>query len=54
MYFTCLLCYDHHCVFTSKCVGKNNLFLFKTFIGSIVMSFIAIIIGAIMTLGYHQ
>lgn len=28
----CILGYDHHCPWTSKCIGKNNLCRFYTFL----------------------
>ena len=31
----CIDNYDHHCIFASKCIGKNNKFLFKLWLFSV-------------------
>ena len=33
----CIMGNDHHCQWTSKCIGKNNLLLFKLFTRSILL-----------------
>ncbi len=35
----CIEGYDHHCPWTSKCIGKNNIFFFHCFVGSICFAF---------------
>ncbi len=47
--FECEVCiegYDHHCPWISKCVGKNNIWLFYIFVGStfiyIIFLFVAL------------
>ena len=40
--FDCGICiegYDHHCPWTSKCIGKNNLFSFYFFMTGILLNF---------------
>ena len=40
--FDCNVCvegYDHHCPWTGKCIGKNNLQYFYTFLISILFVF---------------
>lgn len=40
--FDCNVCvegYDHHCPWTGKCIGKNNLIYFYTFLVSILFIF---------------
>jgi len=40
--FDCNICiegYDHHCPWTSKCVGKNNLRMFYTFVATTMVLF---------------
>ena len=41
--FECDICvegYDHHCPWTGKCIGKNNIYCFYIFITSIIISFV--------------
>ena len=45
----CILRSDHHCPWTSKCIGKKNLWLFKGFITSL-SSHIAYLIFALVSL----
>ena len=40
--FDCGICiegYDHHCPWTSKCIGKNNLYSFYSFMTGILLNF---------------
>ncbi len=40
--YDCDICidgYDHHCVWTGKCIGKGNLIWFYLFVGSIPLFF---------------
>ena len=30
----CVIQRDHHCPWTGKCIGKNNIFFFYTFVSS--------------------
>ena len=34
---TCIIGYDHHCRWLSKCVGRKNLWGFYAFIGSLTL-----------------
>ena len=36
---------DHHCIWTSKCIGKNNFYSFKIFV---ISTFISLIYGIII------
>lgn len=36
---------DHHCPWTGKCIGKNNLQYFYTFLGAILANLIYVIGG---------
>jgi len=38
---------DHHCIWTSKCIGKNNIFSFKIFV---IFTLISLIYGIIILL----
>ena len=40
----CIIGNDHHCPWTTKCVGKNNIFMFKIFLVSIVLHIVFIFI----------
>lgn len=45
--FDCGICiegYDHHCPWTSKCIGKNNLYSFYCFMTGILLNFGYVII----------
>ena len=33
----CIIGHDHHCPWTSKCIGKNNLYFFYSFMSSIIL-----------------
>ena len=35
----CIEGYDHHCPWTSKCIGKRNKYSFYMFMGSIMLIF---------------
>lgn len=35
----CIEGYDHHCPWTSKCIGKNNLYTFYCFMTGILLNF---------------
>ena len=40
--FDCGICiegYDHHCPWTSKCIGRNNLYSFYSFMTGILLNF---------------
>ena len=39
----CIIGYDHHCPWTSKCIGKDNLKEFYIFLSSTVILFIYLI-----------
>ena len=39
----CIMGSDHHCHWTSKCIGKNNIFLFTLFIKLIFVHFVFMI-----------
>ena len=41
----CVMGNDHHCQWTSKCIGKNNLLLFKCFIRIILFHICYMIIS---------
>lgn len=45
----CIEGYDHHCPWTSKCIGKKNRYSFYGFIGSIMLLFAFFLIGIITT-----
>ena len=36
----CIQEYDHHCPWTSKCIGKGNLTFFYSFLASLLVSFV--------------
>jgi len=36
----CVEGYDHHCAWTSKCVGRKNLALFNTFLALLVVTLV--------------
>ena len=36
----CVEYFDHHCAFTTKCIGKNNRIIFKMFLISIPLLFL--------------
>ncbi|CAK5034321.1 unnamed protein product [Aphanomyces euteiches] len=36
----CILEYDHHCPWTGKCIGKNNLSYFYLWLFTLVLSFV--------------
>lgn len=36
----CIVEYDHHCPWTSKCIGKGNLMFFYMFLASLLVCFI--------------
>ena len=42
----CIMGNDHHCPWTTKCVGKNNIVMFKIFLASVslYMTFLFILI----------
>jgi palmitoyltransferase ZDHHC9/14/18 len=44
----CIIKHDHHCIWTGKCIGKNNIYFFFIFIFSlflfILISFLNIFI----------
>lgn len=40
----CFLNLDHHCPWTSKCVGYRNVFLFRAFIGFTMMMFMWLVV----------
>ena len=31
----CVIDYDHHCPWTGKCIGRDNLYFFNIFLGSL-------------------
>ena len=37
---------DHHCPWSSKCIGKNNLKPFYIFVSSLVVYMIVVIVAA--------
>ena len=39
----CITGYDHHCPWTSKCIGKNNKILFKIFTCSLFLHIVYMI-----------
>jgi hypothetical protein len=45
----CVMGNDHHCQWTSKCIGKNNLFFFKCFL-RIIIFHIAYMMLSLLTL----
>lgn len=38
--------YDHHCPWTSKCIGKGNLLFFRMFLGTTVLLIIYISVSS--------
>ena len=36
----CIMEYDHHCPWTSKCIGKGNAYFFYCFLASLLISFV--------------
>ena len=43
----CIMGNDHHCQWTSKCIGKNNLLLFKIFLKLLFINILYIIFALI-------
>ena len=41
----CIMGIDHHCPWTSKCIGKNNLYFFYAFLGSTLSLIIYLMIS---------
>lgn len=53
----CIINYDHHCVWTGKCIAKNNIFTFYIFaFGGLVHSFLffILIFYGLVNLGTNQ
>lgn len=48
----CIEGYDHHCVWSSKCIGKNNYKCFKAFLWSSAVSFCFYIISIFIVIIY--
>lgn len=47
----CVEEYDHHCVWTGKCIGKGNIRYFNLFIGSTVILLLYCIVMTVIYLG---
>ena len=43
----CIIGNDHHCPWTSKCVGKKNIIMFRAFVVSLILQFISLFINSI-------
>jgi len=41
----CIISWDHHCLWTSKCIGKNNLYSFYSFVVISLVYLISLYIG---------
>ena len=39
---------DHHCPWSSKCIGRGNMLAFKTFLAGVGMSFIYAFLGGLL------
>lgn len=46
----CIMGNDHHCPWTSKCVGKKNIYIFRAFIIFLILYLSLIIINFIISL----
>lgn len=45
----CIIDYDHHCVFFSKCIGGGNIYPFWGSMAGIVVNFAIIVVILCMT-----
>ena len=43
---------DHHCPWSSKCIGKGNMNAFSAFLFSWLFQFIGSFVGALFVFGY--
>ena len=50
----CITGYDHHCPFTGKCIGSGNLFPFRVFLSSILLTFVYAFLWVVSTAGIHS
>lgn len=44
----CIFGNDHHCPWTSKCVGEKNIIMFRAFVVSLILQFISLFINSIL------
>jgi len=49
----CIIGNDHHCPWSSKCVGKNNIFVFRLFLVSVFLH-LCYLTFASLTLGFSD
>ena len=45
----CIMGYDHHCPWSSKCIGKNNLSMFNKFIFGLFLQIGYLTVSALIT-----
>ena len=50
----CILELDHHCVWTGKCIGKKNLYLFYVFVSLVPTFFVFVMFMAIQVSAKSQ
>ena len=44
---------DHHCPWSSKCIGRGNMLCFKAFLVGVVACFVFAFVGGALVAGTH-